>query len=118
MYDETTGEVQRYPQRTGQPQPRPSYSPPPCDTCPKVPTDAPVPSRFNRVELGPEGDAAYEWHLRNKACGRVPQDEAQERVAVACMLAEQDAARADRAQDLAMMADLVVAALKGSTGHA
>jgi len=78
-----------------------------------VPHDALVPSRFARVELGTEGEAAYEWYLRNKACGRVAQDEAQERVAVACLMAEQDAARAERAKDLAMMADLVVAALKG-----
>lgn len=55
---------------------RPARMPTPCETCPKVPDDAPMPSPMASIELDARGWLAYQFWERCEAVGIFPDDEA------------------------------------------
>lgn len=85
------------------PAPRPSWSAMPCGTCPKIPADAPIKSRFNRVELDERGWEAWRFYKECKAVNDFPKDDAMVReCAVEIAAAYESVERHRQREDLYM----------------
>ena len=76
-----------------------------CDACPKVPHDAEVRSRFNRVELDARGEQAYRWFKRCRVMNHwpAPDDEAQGLIADAVLDGELAAEQSLKRRDDALL---------------
>jgi hypothetical protein len=84
--------------KAGQPIPRPKGTPTPCQTCPKIPKDAPIKDRSQAIDLSEKNRSAW-WHYQQcKAVGQFPDDALVRRNAalIARVLKSIDDVRLDR----------------------